>query len=110
MYMVHAVFRREFAALPEEHILPLAEKYVTTGEWEDMAAATGAKLPPDKLVLIFGMTAYEADPDLLEKTLNTLPPEVRSALEENGAQEFAAHSVRVHGTPTPRRSGPLKAA
>lgn len=98
----------EHMGAEEEHILPLAEKYVTAAEWEELATSTGAALPQDKLALIFGMTAYEADPEVLNRTLDALPPEMRAVLDEHGRQAFAAHSQRVHGTPTPRRSGPLK--
>jgi hemerythrin-like domain-containing protein len=97
----------EHMGLEEAGILPLAEKYVTAAEWHAMSATSGAGLPPGKMPLVFGMTLYEADPEVIENTLSGLPPEVRSMLEEQGAQDFAAHAERVYGTPTPRRSAPL---
>jgi hemerythrin-like domain-containing protein len=92
----------------ERRILPLAEKYVTAAEWHAMSGATGAALPPGKMPLVFGMTLYEADPEVMENTLSSLPSEVRAMLEEQGTRDFAVHSERVHGTPTPRRSAPLR--
>jgi hemerythrin-like domain-containing protein len=100
----------EHMNLEEQHILPLAKKYVTAVEWHAMASASGAALPPGKMPLIFGMTQYEADPEVMANTLSALPPEVRTMLEEQGARDFAAHSERIHGTPTPRRGAPLEPA
>lgn len=100
----------EHLGMEEARILPLAEKYVTQSEWHEQAASSGAKLPPGKVTLIFGMTAYEADPEVLANTLATLPPEMAMTLKEEGRRVFAEHSERIHGTRTPRRSGPLKRA
>jgi hemerythrin-like domain-containing protein len=98
----------EHMGLEEQRILPLAEKYVTAAEWHAMAGSTGAALPPEKMPLVFGMTLYEANPEVIENTLSSLPSEVRTMLEEQGPRDFAAHSKHVHGTPTPHRSAPLK--
>ncbi|MFJ2648132.1 dioxygenase [Streptomyces sp. NPDC087420] len=96
----------EHMTLEERHILPLAEKYVTATEWRAMAGTSGAGLPPGSMPLVFGMTLYEADPEVIENTLSSLPSEVRTLLREQGARDFATYSERVHGTPTPRRSAP----
>ncbi|HEY0498963.1 MAG TPA: hemerythrin domain-containing protein [Kutzneria sp.] len=89
----------------ERTILPLARKQVTASEWHAMAGASGAGLPPGSRSLVFGMTAYEADPEVMADTLAALPPEVRSKLEADGAREFAAHSRLIHGTETPAKIG-----
>jgi len=94
--------------MEEELILPLAEKYVTAAEWQAMARASGAGLPPGTMPLVFGMTSYEADPELIENTLSALPVEIRRLLEQQGPQEFAAHSTRINGTPTPPRIGAVE--
>jgi hemerythrin-like domain-containing protein len=94
----------EHMGLEEERILPAAEKYVTATEWHAMAGASGAAISAEKVPLVFGMTLYEADPEVMENTLSTLPPAMRKLLEEQGPRDFAAHSERVHGTSTPRRS------
>ncbi|MFF3748948.1 hemerythrin domain-containing protein [Streptomyces sp. NPDC002018] len=97
----------EHMALEEQRILPLAEKYVTAAEWRAMAGTSGAGLPPGKMPLVFGMTLYEADPEVIENTLSSLPSEVRTLLQEQGTRDFAMYSERVHGTSTPCRSAPL---
>jgi hemerythrin-like domain-containing protein len=95
---------QEHMSLEEQRILPLVEKCVTAAEWHAMAGDAGAALPPATLPLVFGMAVYEADPEVVRSTLSGFPPEVRTMLEEQGPRDFAAHSERVHGTPTPRRS------
>jgi len=100
----------EHMRMEEVRILPLAEKYVTAAEWHAMAAASGAALPPGTMPLVFGMTLYEADPEVIENTLSSLPFEVRTTLEENGRRAFVRHSERVHDAATPRRSARLKPA
>jgi hypothetical protein len=67
-------------------------------------AESGRAIPQDRLPLVFGMTLYEANPEVMQKTLAELPPEVRSVLQEQGQRAFASHSERVYGTATPPRS------
>jgi hemerythrin-like domain-containing protein len=91
----------EHMSLEEQRILPIAEKYITAAEWDEMAG----RIPPENVPLVFGMALYEGDPDVIENTLARIPPEVRSMVEELGPKAFAAHSELVHGTATPPRQG-----
>jgi hypothetical protein len=91
----------EHMRLEEQRILPLAEKYITAAEWHAMADESGRAIPHERVPLVFGMTLYEASPQVIQKTLSELPPEVRSALREQGPRAFSSHSERVYGT-TPR--------
>src|SRR5262249_11177222 len=91
-------------SLEERQILPLAEKYVTATEWRDMASESGREILQEYIPLVFGMIRYEANRDIIQKTLSELPPEVRSVLQARGPQEIASHSERVHGPATPPRS------
>ena len=95
----------EHMRLVEQQTLPLAEKYITAAEWHAMASESGRAIPREKVPLVFGMTLYEANPEIIEKTLSELPPEARAVLEVQGPPAFASHSERVHGTATPPRSG-----
>jgi hemerythrin-like domain-containing protein len=94
----------EHMGMEEDRVLPMAEKYVTEAEWQEMASGTGQRIPQEKIPLVFGMSLYEGDPDVIKKTLSRMPPEVRSMLEELGPKAFTSHSELVHGTATPRRS------
>ena len=67
----------------------------------------GGAIAPESLALAFGLVMYEAQPDVLELVLLTLPEEIRPALKSAAQQAFAAHSQAVHGTATPRRSTEL---
>jgi hemerythrin-like domain-containing protein len=98
----------EHMGLEEERALPLAGKYITAAEWHAMAGTSGAALPPGTMPLVFGMTLYEADPEVIGNTLAALPSGIRTALEEQGARDFAAHCLLIHGTATPRRSVPCR--
>jgi hemerythrin-like domain-containing protein len=100
--LIHAL--DEHMRLEEQRILPLAEKYMTAAEWHAMAGESGRAIPPEAVPLVFGMTLYEADPELIQKTLSELPPEAREVLQEQGSQAFSSHSERVYGTATPQRS------
>jgi len=51
------------------------------------------------------MVLYEASPEVIQKTLSELPPEVRTVLQEQGPRAFSSHSERVYGIATPPRSG-----
>jgi hemerythrin-like domain-containing protein len=95
----------EHMRLEEQRILPLAGKYITAAEWHAMADESGRAIPRDRIPLVFGMTLYEANPEVIQKTLAELPPEVRAVLQEQGPRAFASHSERVYGTATPERSG-----
>lgn len=101
--LIHAL--DEHMRLEEQRILPLAEKYITAAEWHAMASESGRAIPPARVPLVFGMTLYEASPEVIQKTLSELPPEVRPVLQEQGPRAFSSHSERVYGTTTPPRSG-----
>ncbi|MFI7615858.1 hemerythrin domain-containing protein [Nonomuraea terrae] len=90
--------------MEEEHVLPIIEKTITAAEWGRMVQEGGASAPPERLPLMFGMTMYEGDPDVIEIAISSMPPEVRPIIRDLASQAFASHSERVHGTATPRRS------
>jgi hemerythrin-like domain-containing protein len=101
--LIHAL--DEHMRLEEQRILPLAEKYITAAEWHAMAGESGRAIPQESVPLVFGMTLYEANPEVIQKTLSELPPEVRTVLQEQGPRAFSSHSEGVYGTATPPRSG-----
>jgi hemerythrin-like domain-containing protein len=97
---------KEHMRMEELRILPVAEKCVTVAEWFAMAGDTGAGIPPEKIPLMFGMSQYEGDPEVVENTLSSLPAAARAMMEDQGPKDFAAHSMAIHGTATPPRSAP----
>jgi hemerythrin-like domain-containing protein len=98
---------REHMSTEEAHVVPLMERYITAAEWNQMVQAGAAEADPESLPLAFGMTMYEGDPEIIDATIGNLPPEVRPVIGKLAADAFAAHSKRIHGTPTPPRSTEL---
>jgi hypothetical protein len=66
------------------------------GAVEKLAAAS-ARIPPEAGPVIAGMPMHEGG-------LDVVPPELRAPLADRAPRAYAAHSERVHGTPTPPRS------
>lgn len=89
----------EYLGLEESEILPLAEKYVTADEWNQLAEHGFAKSAKKTLPLTFGMAMYGADPDLIKSLLAQAPPPLF------GHRLYASRAKRIHGTPTPPRVG-----
>ncbi|MEU6496858.1 hemerythrin domain-containing protein [Streptomyces sp. NPDC046984] len=92
-------------ALEEKEILPLAEKYVTAAEWNQLAEHGFAKSAKSTLPLTFGMAMYEADSELIKDLLAQAPPPARVIMLLLGPRLYAARAKRVYGTPTPPRIG-----
>ncbi|MFJ2648462.1 hemerythrin domain-containing protein [Streptomyces sp. NPDC087420] len=95
----------EHLAVEEDQALPLIEKHITAAEWGQMVAEGGADLAPEHMALIFGMMAYEGDPETVRDIVAGMPPEIRPVIADLAAQAFARHAVRVYGTPAPPRTG-----
>jgi hypothetical protein len=94
----------EHTALEEEHILPLAEKYVTAAEWQELGAHAMSELPKKQLPLAIGMAMYEGDPEAVKAVLAEAPLIARILMPVLGPRAYASHAKRVHGTATPTRS------
>jgi len=89
----------------EQQALPLIEQHVTAAEWGRMVAEGAAGIPPEQIPLIFGLMAYEGDPETVKEVIATMPPEAGSVIGDLAAQTFAEHAQRVYGTSTPARVG-----
>jgi iron-sulfur cluster repair protein YtfE (RIC family) len=88
----------EHMGLEEKLALPLVERYIFAAEWEAMIAEGAADIPPEVGPLVVGMLMYEGG-------LDAVPPEMRDVLGEMAPKAYAGYCERVHGTPTPPRSG-----
>ena len=88
---------------------PVAKRSAAAAVWHAMAVTSGADMPAGTMPLAFGMTLCEADPELIENTLSSLSPRGAHPSAAAAPREFAAHSARVHGTSSPRRSVPRRA-
>ena len=88
----------EHMGLEEKLALALVERYIFAAEWEAMIAEGAADIPPEVGPLVVGMLMYEGG-------LDAVPPGMRDVLGEMAPKAYAGYCERVHGTPTPPRSG-----
>ena len=91
----------EHLALEEERVVPLIEKHLTQAEYAPAAQAASAALPPDKLLIGFGMTIYRADPEAVAMIVSHVPPEAQPTIKDQAAKAYAAYAESLYGTATP---------
>lgn len=91
----------EHLGLEEERVVPLIAQHITAAEWNEMVSDGALDIDPEVMPVIFGMAMYEGDPEIIADTIKQMPPEVQPVIADIGAKAYAAHSERVHGTPTP---------
>lgn len=95
----------EHMAMEEREILPLAEKYVTAAEWNQLGEHGLKGSPKKDLPLTLGMVMYEGDPAVVKAVLANAPAPARLIMPLLAPRLYAKHAKRVHGTPTPPRVG-----
>ncbi|OBK24262.1 hypothetical protein A5635_17765 [Mycobacterium asiaticum] len=91
----------------ERQVVPLMERHITAVEVQEVVAkggAIGATGDTEALPLAFGMMLYEADPEIVDRAVASVPSDVRPLIRNLAEEAFAAHSRAIHGTPTPPRS------
>ncbi|HEY4797004.1 MAG TPA: hypothetical protein VII18_23400 [Mycobacterium sp.] len=81
--------------------LPLAEKYVTAAEWQQMGQHGIDTFQKHLLPLTFGMLMYEGDPAVMRRTLSNVPQPARLLMPIIAPRAFSRHARRVYGTATP---------
>ncbi|MBD3783799.1 MAG: hemerythrin domain-containing protein [Micrococcales bacterium] len=87
----------EHLDLEEREILPLAERYVTAAEWNQLANHGKDSMRPNELPIMFGLVLEEATPEERARLLANLPAPVRLLLRTVGAWQFARYVRRVRG-------------
>ena len=97
----------EHMAYEERHVVPLMEDHVSLSEWRTCVAASAAGVEPRAMPVVFGASMYEADEDLLDLTIASMPANVRSGMKELAAQAFSDYATLIHGTASPPRSTEL---
>ena len=91
----------EHTALEEKAVLPLAEKYITAAEWQQMGRHGMDTFQKRLLPLAFGMLMYEGDPAVMRRTLSNVPLPARLLMPIIAPRAFSRHARRVYGTATP---------
>ena len=85
----------------ERELLPLAAAHLTPGQWAAVGEAGAAAVPKSKMLLVFGMFAYEGDPEVLTTMLHSAPPPARAIVPLLAPRIYARYAKRIHGTPRP---------
>jgi hemerythrin HHE cation binding domain-containing protein len=97
----------EHMAYEERHVVPLMEDHVSLPQWGACVAASAAAVEPCDMPVIFGATLYEADEDLVDLTIASMPTDIRLGIKEQAAQAFGDYATLIHDTSTPPRSTEL---
>ena len=85
----------------ERDLLPLAAAHLTPGQWAALGEAGAASVPTSKMLLVFGMFAYEGDHEVLATMLHSAPPPARAIVPLLAPRIYARYAKRIHGTPRP---------
>jgi iron-sulfur cluster repair protein YtfE (RIC family) len=91
----------EHLTLEEDRVVPLIAEHITAREWAELVGDGALDVDPRELPLLFGFAMYEGDPEVVEDTIEHMPPEVRPVMAKLATEAYAAHAERVYGTPTP---------
>jgi hemerythrin-like domain-containing protein len=91
----------------ELHVVPLMERYLRADEVRRVVEAELTRVPPEETALLMGMMMYEGHPEMVDRLLAAMPPDIGAAIRTDAPREFARHCEQVHGTQTPPRSTEL---
>lgn len=97
---LHTVLR-EHLDLEERALLPLAASVLTAKEWNAIGEEAVEVLPKSVLPLVFGMFAYEGDPEVLRTMLASAPAVPRTLLPLIAPRVYARRARQVYGTARP---------
>lgn len=85
----------------ERNLLPLAAAHLTAAEWRAVGQAGAAGIPRSAMPLVFGMFAYEGDPEVLASMLDEAPALARRLIAGIAPRVYARRAAQVHGTARP---------
>jgi len=88
----------------ESHVVPVMETHIGLAEWNQIVQTMTAGLDPGNALLVLGMSMYEGESDIIEHTIENMPPEMRAGIRGTAALAYAEHAQLVHGSATPPRS------
>jgi hemerythrin-like domain-containing protein len=85
----------------ERDLLPLAATHLTEAEWQAVGEAGAASVPKSAMPLVFGMFAYEGDPEVVTSMLAAAPALPRTIVSLVAPRIYARRAARIHGTSRP---------
>lgn len=97
---------RDHLALEVEYVVPLIETHIFAAEYQLIAADEAGAIPPEKRLIVFGMTIYEGAPEVIESMIARLPAGVQATMTDQAPKAYASYAQEIYGTPTPARLRP----
>lgn len=85
----------------ERHLLPLAAAHLTEAEWLAVGEAGATSISKTTLPLVFGMFAYEGDPEVLAGMLKGAPLVPRLIVPRIAPRAYARRAAQIYGTQRP---------
>lgn len=85
----------------ERTLLPLAAAYLNDREWAAIGQAGASAIPKLAMPLVFGMFAYEGDPDVLAHMLHSAPALPRLLIPLIAPRAYARQATQIYGTARP---------
>jgi hemerythrin-like domain-containing protein len=95
------ILLHEHLAAEEQHILPLAARHLTQGEWDRLGAEGFAQVPKKRLPVIIGMLMYQGDAEVIGSMLAHAPALARLVMPVLAPRAYRRYARRVHLTATP---------
>jgi hemerythrin-like domain-containing protein len=81
----------------EQHILPLADRYVSAAEWNRLAENGRAAMPKDKQLIFLGAVLEDAEPDERAKLIGGMPLTARVLWFLVGRRVYGRYVRSVRG-------------
>jgi hemerythrin superfamily protein len=85
----------EHLAAEEEQLLPIAARWLTQEEWDELGEEGMAGIPRKQLAAVFGMIMKDGDPEVVRTMLSHAPPPVRVLLPRMAPRSYARYARRL---------------
>jgi hemerythrin-like domain-containing protein len=85
----------EHLAAEEEQALPLAARWLTQQEWDELGQEGMAGVPRKQLSAVFGMIMKDGDPEAVRTILSHVPPSARVLLPRLAPRSYARYARRL---------------
>jgi hemerythrin-like domain-containing protein len=85
----------EHLAAEEEHVLPLAARWLTQQEWDRIGQEGMAGVPRKQRSAVVGMLMKDGDPEVVRTILSHVPPPARVLLPGVAPRSYARYARRL---------------
>jgi iron-sulfur cluster repair protein YtfE (RIC family) len=92
-----SVALEEHLAQEEREILPLAERYLTVEEWEELGTRAMASIPKERLLVVLGHILEDTTPDERQHMLGNVPLPGRVLYRVVGQRKWRREVEQIRG-------------